>query len=201
MEGINEIVRGAAGRRWNHETLRLDFGPALVGTVTDVGQPGQVENHLRIGGLIPVTPCTTACTRACTGERPPRSFPVIVGRLAPVPPLPLASTELAESAGFVNEKPPVSSCDIGGRQSGRGGSNSRHSAWEADVLPLNYARGTGHGTTVGAGAQQAAGRWLDQRRARRREAAKSVRERTPSAEGAGTCQMTASYWLPPKSSA
>jgi hypothetical protein len=31
--------------------------------------------------------------------------------------------------------------DIGGSQSGRPGSNRRHSAWEADVLPLNYARG------------------------------------------------------------
>src|SRR6478735_9274367 len=26
--------------------------------------------------------------------------------------------------------------------SGRSGSNRRHSAWEADVLPLNYARGS-----------------------------------------------------------
>ena len=99
---------------------------------------------LPIGVLIPATPCTPACTctctRACTSERPPRSFPVIVRPLVPIRPSPPASPELADSAGFVNEKPPVSSCDIGGRQSGRGGSNSRHSAWEADVLPLNYAR-------------------------------------------------------------
>jgi hypothetical protein len=92
-------------------------------------------------GIGVAAPCTTACTRACTSERPPRSFPVIVRLLAPIRPSPPASEELAESSGFVNEKPPVSSCDIGGRQSGRGGSNSRHSAWEADVLPLNYARG------------------------------------------------------------
>ena len=84
-----------------------------------------------IGSLFPATPCTPACTRACTSERPPRSFPVIVRPSAPIPPLPPASPNLAESAEFVNEKPPVSSCDIGGRQSGRGGSNSRHSAWEA----------------------------------------------------------------------
>ncbi len=80
-----------------------------------------------IGSLVPATRCTLACTR----ERRPRSLPVIVRRLAPIRPSPPASEDLAESAGFVNEKPPVSSCDIGGRQSGRGGSNSRHSAWEA----------------------------------------------------------------------
>jgi hypothetical protein len=85
---------------------------------------------LPIGVLIPATPCTPACTRACTSERPLRSFPVIVGLFAPIRPPPPALPELAESSGFVNEKPPVSSCDIGGRQSGRGGSNSRHSAWE-----------------------------------------------------------------------
>jgi hypothetical protein len=86
-----------------------------------------------IGSLIPATPCTTTCTLACTSERPPRSFPVIVRVLVPIPPPSPASPELAESAGFVNEKPPVSSCDIGGRQSGRPGSNRRHSAWERDL--------------------------------------------------------------------
>ena len=66
-----------------------------------------------IGSLVPATRCTLACTR----ERRPRSLPVIVRRLAPIRPSPPASEDLAESAGFVNEKPPVSSPqggDIGG---------------------------------------------------------------------------------------
>ena len=53
----------------------------------------------RIGVLSPVTPCTTTCTRACTSERPPRSFPGIVRPSAPIRPPPPASPELAESAG------------------------------------------------------------------------------------------------------
>src|SRR3954469_11706168 len=37
--------------------------------------------------------------------------------------------------------------------SGRSGSNRRHSAWEADVLPLNYARAS-HRIANGSGTEQ-----------------------------------------------
>ena len=47
--------------------------------------------------------------------------------------------------------------------SGRGESNPRHSAWEADVLPLNYARDRVTHTWSLVGAQvgvEVARRWL-----------------------------------------
>jgi len=120
-----------------------------IGPIADVCSIVPDQHNPANGASIPATPtaarsgslflatacttaCTCACTCACTSERPPGSFPVIVRLLVPIRQPPLSSRALADSAGFVNEKPPVSSCDIGGRQSGRGGSNSRHSAWEAE---------------------------------------------------------------------
>lgn len=120
-----------------------DAPPCRANSIHTTSDDSKQTNRPPIGSLIPATPCTTTCTRACTSERPPRSIPAIVRPSAPIWPPPPASPELAESAGFVKEKPPVSSCDIGGRQSGRGGSNSRHSAWEAECTPDNPRRKRG----------------------------------------------------------
>ena len=79
-----------------------------------------------------------SCTTKRSRERPPRMPPVLARRLAQKHALEPASAQPAQPArprrSCVNEKPPVSTCagggDIGGRQSGRPGSNRRHSAWE-----------------------------------------------------------------------
>lgn len=148
LRQIFPILRHAAwrSRRWLEDAMTVRRGEAKGQTQAKLS-PETRENLLRIGR----ERALVYKTLVLTGLRKCELASITVGQVdlggrvphlllhardeknrrgSEIPTSPPASPELAESAEFVNEKPPVSSCDIGGRQSGRGGSNSRHSAWE-----------------------------------------------------------------------